>query len=41
LLHGKKNVFLENIEYASLEGQKEKEADAFAEKIIRGTRGGG
>jgi addiction module HigA family antidote len=41
LLHGKKNVFLENIEYASLEEQKEKEADAFAEKIIRGTRDGG
>ena len=30
LLHGKKNVFLENIEYSDKDLQKEKEADEFA-----------
>jgi hypothetical protein len=34
LLHGKKDVFLEDIEYASLEKDKEKEADEFAAKIL-------
>jgi addiction module HigA family antidote len=36
LLHGKKDVFLENIENASTEDRKEKEADEFAEKILHG-----
>ncbi|GJM36126.1 MAG: hypothetical protein DHS20C18_51270 [Saprospiraceae bacterium] len=30
LLHGKKDVFLENVEYEGLDAEKEKEADAFA-----------
>jgi addiction module HigA family antidote len=34
LLHGKKDVFLENIEFASKEKIKEKEADEFAAKIL-------
>jgi addiction module HigA family antidote len=34
LLHGKKDVFLENLEYSSLESHKEKEADEFAAKIL-------
>jgi hypothetical protein len=32
LLHGKKEVFLENLDYANKDLQKEQEADAFAEK---------
>jgi len=32
LLHGKKDVFLENIEYSDKDKQKEKEADEFAIK---------
>lgn len=36
LLHGKKDVFLENIEYISLEKNKEQEADEFAAKILSG-----
>lgn len=34
LLHGKKDIFLENIKYADKDIQKEKEADEFAKKII-------
>jgi hypothetical protein len=32
LLHGKKEVFLENLDYANKDLEKEQEADAFAEK---------
>ncbi len=32
LLHGKKDVFLENLEYSDKDNQKEKEADEFARK---------
>ena len=34
LLHGKKDIFLENIEYDDKEISKEKEADEFASKIV-------
>ncbi len=34
LLHGKKDVFLENLEYSDKDNQKEKEADSFAEKWL-------
>lgn len=34
LLHGKKEIFLENIKYADKDEIKEKEADEFARKII-------
>jgi Zn-dependent peptidase ImmA (M78 family) len=34
LLHGKKDVFLENVEFASKKMIKEKEADEFAAKIL-------
>jgi hypothetical protein len=36
LLHGKKNVFLENVECSSMEVNKEEEADAFAEQCLKG-----
>lgn len=34
LLHGKKDVFLEDIDYEGKETEKEREADAFASKIL-------
>jgi addiction module HigA family antidote len=34
LLHGKKDVFLENLEYSDKDNQKEKEADSFAKKWL-------
>ena len=34
LLHGKKDIFLENIEYDSKEKEKELEADSFAANLL-------
>lgn len=34
LLHGKKDIFLEDVEYSDWQVEKEKEADAFASKIL-------
>jgi len=34
LLHGKKDVFLENLEYSDMDAEKEREADAFAKKYM-------
>lgn len=34
LLHGKKDIFLEDIEYADRQKEKEEEADAFSSKIL-------
>ena len=34
LLHGKKDIFLEDIEYADKQNEKEEEADAFSSRIL-------
>ena len=34
LLHGRKDIFLENIEYSDLQKEKEEEADEFASRIL-------
>lgn len=39
LLHGKKEVFIENLEGTCVDKQKEEEADFYASKILAGRRG--
>lgn len=34
LLHGKKDIFLEDIEYSDYQEEKEREADAFAQEVL-------
>ena len=34
LLHGKKDIFLEDVEYADKQREKEEEADAFSSRIL-------